>query len=226
MPTAHDIELSRLADRAPDVIFRYRLKPGPAYEYVSEASTRICGYTPAEHYADPELRHRIVHPDDRPLLDEAMFGSAEAPQLLRFCRKDGGLVWTEQRTVPVYDDSGELVAVEGLVREIPDPSAENNGRIRLAGPLRIDLLERRVLLDGRAVHLTPAEFSLLVLLTDQPGRVVSRKQMMRHLWRSAHTGSGHTCEAHVSNLRRKIEPDPRNPVRVVTVRGYGYQFSA
>ena len=64
----------------------------------------------------------------------------------------------------------------------------------------------------------------MILLSEQPGRTVSRDEMMRRLWRSDHTGDGHTCEAHISNLRKKIEPDPRNPTRIVTVRGQGYRL--
>ncbi len=196
------------ADRAAHIIFRYRLRPQPGYDYVSEAATRICGYTPAEYYADPELRLRIVHRDDRPLLAEAMMGGVATPHLLRFRRKDGSLVWTEQRTVAVYDDSGGLLAVEGFVREIPDPTAVADARVRVVGPVRIDLVERRVLVDARAVHLTPAEFKLLVALTGSPGRTVSRQELMHHLWRSAHTGGGHTCEAHFSNRRRRWSATP------------------
>jgi DNA-binding response OmpR family regulator len=212
-------------ERAPDIIFRYRMRPRRQYEYVNEASTRICGYTPAEHYADPDLRLKIVHPDDRPLLVEAMLDRVGTPYLLRFLQKGGGLVWLEERTVPVYDEAGELVAIEGFEREIPDPTVEEDARVRVLGPVRIDLVERRVLVDGREAQLTSAEFSLLVLLTDQPGRVVSREQMMQHLWRSTHTGSGHTCEVHISKLRRKLERDPRHPLLIVTVRARGYLVS-
>jgi DNA-binding response OmpR family regulator len=56
--------------------------------------------------------------------------------------------------------------------------------------------------------------------------VFTRRQIMERLWGSSHTGDEHTCEVHVSSLRRKIEGDPGSPRRVVTVRGTGYKLAA
>jgi two-component system, OmpR family, KDP operon response regulator KdpE len=76
------------------------------------------------------------------------------------------------------------------------------------------------------VRLTPSEVRILSLLSDAPGVVVSRADLMRHLWNSDHVGDEHACEVHISNLRRKIEPDPSRPRRLVTVRGQGYKLVA
>lgn len=76
------------------------------------------------------------------------------------------------------------------------------------------------------MRLTPSEFRLLALLTSRPGEVFSAEQIMRHLWQSDHTGTRHSCETHVSTLRRKIEREPRFPERILTVRGRGYRFAA
>jgi two-component system alkaline phosphatase synthesis response regulator PhoP len=70
------------------------------------------------------------------------------------------------------------------------------------------------------VRLTTAEYKLLVLLTETPGAVVTRDEMARYLWQSPHAGNGHTCQAHISNLRKKI------PSRIVTIRGEGYRYAA
>ena len=64
---------------------------------------------------------------------------------------------------------------------------------------------------------------MLALLAEQPERVVSRRELMQHLWASEHVGDEHACEVHISNLRRKIERDPSQPERLVTVRGLGLQ---
>src|SRR5919112_222787 len=85
-----------LAENAQDLIYRYRLKPTPGFEYVSPSATAIIGYTPEEHYADPELRFKIVHPDDRHLIDEAL-RSPEPLITIRWLRKDGAMIWIEQR---------------------------------------------------------------------------------------------------------------------------------
>jgi PAS domain S-box-containing protein len=106
-----------LAENVQDLIFRFRFKPTPTFEYVSPSSTSIIGYTPEEHYADPELGLSIVHPDDRHLIDE-VFGYPESPVVIRWLHKDGQVIWTEQHNKPIYDEAGELVAIEGISRDI------------------------------------------------------------------------------------------------------------
>ena len=106
-----------LAENAQDMIFRYRLKPTPGFEYVSPSSTAMIGYTPEEHYADPELGFKIVHPDDRHLIDEVL-RHPQSPITIRWLRKDGAVIWAEQRNKPIYDEAGELVAIEGISRDI------------------------------------------------------------------------------------------------------------
>src|ERR671913_1968221 len=108
-----------LAENAQDLIYRYRLKPSPGFEYVSPSATATIGYTPEEHYADPELRFKIVHPDDRHLIDEAL-RSPESLITIRWLRKDGGVIWIEQRTKAIYDGAGELVAIEGIARDVTE----------------------------------------------------------------------------------------------------------
>lgn len=215
------------AERAPDLIYRYRLRPTRGFDYVNPAAIRLTGYTPAEHYADPDLGFKLVHPDDRPVLAallEASPGSSTLP--LRWIRKDGTTIWTEQRNTPVYDESGDMTAIEGIAREIDDPTRRPGETIRLFPGLRINLSLQRVFADGRLVHLTPSEFRLLALLTSQPGDVFSPEVIMRHLWQSDHTGNRHSCETHISTLRRKIERDPRFPERIRTVRRQGYTFAS
>jgi two-component system, OmpR family, response regulator RegX3 len=100
------------------------------------------------------------------------------------------------------------------------------GGARKLGGLQIDLGRHEVLVDGERVHLTLSEFKVLSLLAAQPESVVSRRELMQHLWASEHVGDEHACEVHISNLRRKIERDPTQPERLVTVRGEGYKLVA
>ena len=74
------------------------------------------------------------------------------------------------------------------------------------------------------MQLTRSEFKLLTLRAEQPERVVTRRQIMQHLWESDHVGDEHACDVHISNLRRKLERDHTRPERVVTVRGFGYKL--
>jgi PAS domain S-box-containing protein len=107
------------ADNARDLVYRYRLLPTPGFEYVSPSSTAIIGYTPEEHYSDPDLGMKLVHPEDRHLLEDPLRLSEE-PIVLRWYRKDGALIWTEQRNRPVYDGTGNIVAIEGIARDITE----------------------------------------------------------------------------------------------------------
>lgn len=109
-----------LAEHASDLVYRIRLKPEQKFEYVSPSATAITGYTPEEHYADPWLGFKIVHPDDRKYLERAAAASGEPMQevTLRWIRKDGSVIWMEQRNTPIYDEQGELVALEGIARDV------------------------------------------------------------------------------------------------------------
>ncbi len=109
----------RLAENALDIIYRYRFLPSPGFEYVNPAAFTITGYTPDDHYADPQLGFKLVHPDDRHLLQQVATGNRiSEPVVLRWIRKDGTIIWTEQHNVPVYDDNGNLIALEGIARDI------------------------------------------------------------------------------------------------------------
>jgi PAS domain S-box-containing protein len=218
--------LAELAATTTDVVYRYRVHPDRAFEFVSPAASRVVGYTPEEHYADPDLGVKLVHPGDRCLLPEMtrQRKDSRGPLVLRWRHKDGRTVWTEQSNTGVYDAHGTLVAIEGTAREIPDPTRPPGETVHLVGDVRLDLSQRRVYVAGRRVELTPSEFRVLWLLTLRPGEVISRAALMQELWQSSHSGGGHTCEVHISSLRRKIEASPRVPERIVTVRGHGYKF--
>jgi DNA-binding response OmpR family regulator len=96
--------------------------------------------------------------------------------------------------------------------------------VRSIGDIQIDFVAQRAVLDGETLSLTPTEFRLLSLLTQEPGRAFSAREILRHLWHSDYVGDEGACKAHISNLRQKIEPDPGRPRRVVTVRGVGYAY--
>lgn len=110
-----------LAENAQDLVFRYRLLPEPGFEYVSPAATGIVGYTPEEHYANARLGLEIVHPDDRAKLEGVLRGGESSePLLLRWIRKDGAVIWMEQRNTTVRDAEGRAVAVEGIARDVTE----------------------------------------------------------------------------------------------------------
>ena len=91
--------------------------------------------------------------------------------------------------------------------------------------LEIDLRSHRVTSGGSPVALTAREFEVLALMASHPGRVYSREQIMRHLWGGDFFGEARAADVHVQHIRGKIEPDPKNPRYVQTVRGAGYRFA-
>lgn len=108
-----------LAENANDLIYIYRFMPEPKFEYVSPSSTKITGYTPEEHYADPQLGLKIIHPDDLSLLQQILEKNTYTePIALRWKKKDGTIIWTEQINTPIYDDQGNLIALQGIARDI------------------------------------------------------------------------------------------------------------
>ena len=105
-------------------------------------------------------------------------------------------------------------------------SKGNDGHVIEVGDLEIDLVRRSAILDGYDLDLRTKEFDLLVRLASQPGRVFSRAQLLESVWGNEHPGGSRTIDVHVSLLRRKLEEDPANPERLITVRGVGYRFVA
>jgi DNA-binding response OmpR family regulator len=120
----------------------------------------------------------------------------------------------------------ELVArVRALLRRRELDRSED-GWYRRVGGIEIDFRRHEVRVDGTRVDLTPAEFKLLAILASDPGRAWERRELMRQLWESEHVGDERAVDAHVVNLRRKVEVDPSAPRRILTVRGVGYSLDA
>jgi two-component system alkaline phosphatase synthesis response regulator PhoP len=95
----------------------------------------------------------------------------------------------------------------------------------VAGTVSIDMERRQVTVEGQDVELTPTEFDLLTVLARQPGRVFTRAELLDRVQGYSFEGYERTIDAHVKNLRQKIEPDPRQPRYVLTVYGVGYRFA-
>lgn len=131
-----------LAENAPDFIYRFRYLPTPGFDYVSPASLRIMDYSPEELYEDPEIFFSQVHPDDKPVLEEKLRNpskSSNEPIVLRRIRKDGLIVWTEQHYTIIYDDSSNVIAIEGILRDITERKLTEENLFRLE-KFRRDLL--------------------------------------------------------------------------------------
>jgi DNA-binding response OmpR family regulator len=92
------------------------------------------------------------------------------------------------------------------------------------GELRVDVKSRQAWLHDQKVHLTPIEFQLLHYLISRPGQIVSKETLFREAWGYDFSGGTNLVEVGVRRLREKIEPDPSNPIMILTVRRGGYKF--
>lgn len=92
------------------------------------------------------------------------------------------------------------------------------------GGVRIDVERHQVYVDGEEVRFALREFDLLELLLRNPGRVLTRGQLIDRIWGSDYVGDTKTLDVHIKRLRSKIEQDPSNPTRLITVRGLGYKY--
>jgi len=122
----------------------------------------------------------------------------------------------------------ELVArVKALLRRV-EALAQNarleSGSLTIAG-LAMDPLARDARLHGARLDLTPREFDLLYFFARQPGKVFSRMDLLNAVWGYQHEGYEHTVNTHINRLRAKIEADPAQPARILTVWGRGYKFA-
>ncbi|WGS50596.1 response regulator transcription factor [Paraburkholderia sp. D15] len=123
----------------------------------------------------------------------------------------------------------ELVArVKALFRRVQAMAQDSRidaGNLRIAG-LTIDPLTREARADGKPIELTPREFDLLYFFAQHPGKVFSRMDLLNAVWGYQHEGYEHTVNTHINRLRAKIEADPAQPERIVTVWGRGYKLAA
>ena len=94
------------------------------------------------------------------------------------------------------------------------------------GPLRLDVDARRCFLNGKEIKLRKKEFALVLLLLENPGRVLTRDVLIDRVWGSDYVGDTKTLDVHIKRLRTLIEEDPKNPVLITTVRGVGYRLEA
>src|SRR5437773_9221836 len=118
MPTMDDGSFRLLAGRALDLIFRYRVLPEPGFEYISPAAKCLLGYTVAELEADPNLVFSIVTDSHLERMSHVGPEGWSVPYDVEVHRKDGTTVWIEQRLIPVFGDDGELIAIEGIARDV------------------------------------------------------------------------------------------------------------
>lgn len=122
--------------------------------------------------------------------------------------------------------SRELVARIRAVLRRRGEAADATATVFEVGPIRMDVERHSVSVNASPVSLPLKEFELLELLMRNSGRVLTRGQLIDRIWGANYVGDGKTLDVHVKRLRAKIEPDPANPMYLMTVRGLGYRLEA
>jgi two-component system response regulator RegX3 len=122
----------------------------------------------------------------------------------------------------------ELVArIRAALRRVPDDSGPDDGGsegVLEVGDVRLDPERHEVAIRGREAALPLKEFELLELLLANAGRVLTRDILISRVWGHDYVGDTKTLDVHVKRLRAKVEDDPSNPRRIVTIRGLGYKY--
>ena len=119
----------------------------------------------------------------------------------------------------------ELVArIRAVLRRQGTDAPEVATPTLAAGPVRMDVERHVVTVDGSEQRLPLKEFELLEMFLRNPGRVLTRGQLIDRVWGSDYVGDTKTLDVHVKRLRAKIEPSPSAPKHLLTVRGLGYKF--
>ncbi len=106
----------------------------------------------------------------------------------------------------------------------PGPVGDDDAEVLEVGDVRLDPARHEVVVRGDEVALPLKEFELLALLLENAGRVLSRDVLIDRVWGHDYVGDTKTLDVHVKRLRAKVEDDPSNPVRIITIRGLGYKF--
>jgi two-component system response regulator RegX3 len=119
----------------------------------------------------------------------------------------------------------ELVSrVRAHLRRSRMQAPGSDEELLIGGPVEMDVMRHEVRVGGEVVGFPPKEFELLEAFLRRRGRLLTREFLIEEIWGHDYVGDTKTLDVHVKRVRRKIEPDPHNPVHLVTVRGLGYKF--
>ncbi|WP_279789729.1 response regulator transcription factor [Rothia sp. RSM407] len=119
----------------------------------------------------------------------------------------------------------ELIArIRAVLRRRSAETDSTTEPVLQGGPVRMDIDRHVVTVNGEEISMPLKEFELLEILLRNVGRVVTRGQLIEHVWGADYVGDTKTLDVHIKRLRSKIEPDSSAPQYVVTVRGLGYKF--
>jgi len=168
--------------------------------------------------AGEEICRRLRQRSDVPIIMLTAKASEEE-------RVKGLMIGADDYIVKPFSPRELVARVRAILRRVRRDSEALRDRLSFHnGSLTIDLIRHEVKRNGKLVPLTAYEYKLLVALAQHPGRVYSRLQLVNKVQGYDFEGYERTIDAHIKNLRKKIEPDPKNPRYIQTVYGMGYKF--
>ena len=173
----------------------------------------LCAPSEAADGLEGLQRLRVAHPRQRVLFLTPAKATRE-----RLAALEAGV--DDALAMPI--DDAELAGRLSLLLRRAGPA--RTSRLPIGAGLELDLDRRELVRDDERIHLRPKEAALLELLARAPGRTLTRAHILERVWGPSHQGDPRTVDVHVRWLRAKIEPDPREPVRLLTVRGLGYRL--
>jgi two-component system alkaline phosphatase synthesis response regulator PhoP len=201
-------------------------------------------HTLAAHTGETAL-HSIRH--DRPdlIVLDLMLPDRDGWDITRIVRNDAALARTPIVMLTARVEDGDKIAGLELGADdyVPKPFNPNElvARVRAVlrraadnfaqphviqfGSILLDVDRHEVQVDGRPVELTPTEFNILQALMENPGHAFTRLELIEKGLGYSYEGMERTLDSHIKNLRKKVEPDPSNPIYVHTVFGVGYRMS-
>ena len=197
-----------LAENSTSIIYRILLNPSFHFDYVSPAATSIVGYTPEEHYADPLLGFKLVHPDDIKILEDSTKYTNGEPVCLRWIRKDGKVIWTEQRNILIFDENNQPYAIEGSARDITDTKLaeiklkEEKDKLKKAFSISSLALGISSLDEGRYIEVNNGFCQLTGFSASE---VIGKTSTELNLWTNSHSRSEIATQLAQQKIVKNIE---------------------
>ncbi|MBR6653752.1 MAG: response regulator transcription factor [Oscillospiraceae bacterium] len=205
---------------------------------------RRSGYEPIEASTGAEAFEQIKnHPDIKVALLDIMLPDTDGFEVCRHIRASGskmGIIMLTARTQEMDKVTGlmtgaddyvtkpfspaELTArIDALYRRVGGDEEEESGEI-VRGIFKLNTRNRSLEKNGERIRLTQVEYSIVKLFMDNPGKALSREEILNAVWGRDYLGELKIVDVNIRRLRIKVEDDPTNPSYITTVWGYGYKW--